>query len=144
LYFSGLNFIWGDNVTVKRFGAVSLLKEVILFFPHLLQLILALLCHKSVPFLNKAIFCFMIMYLMSPGDILPDFIPVVGQLDDIVLLLFAVKKLLNSVENDVFFEKWNGNPYLLKKIYNFLQSILQMLGINIITAVSKQKIRELI
>ncbi len=44
---------------------------------------------RRVPLYVKAIPLFLVLYLISPIDIIPDFIPVVGFLDDLVISLVA-------------------------------------------------------
>lgn len=51
--------------------------------------------HPQTPFLAKALLWLAIGYLLLPFDLIPDFLPVIGQLDEVViiplLLYFAVK-----------------------------------------------------
>lgn len=51
--------------------------------------------HPQTPFLAKALLWLAIGYLLLPFDLIPDFLPVIGQLDEVViiplLLFFAVK-----------------------------------------------------
>ncbi|AZI66675.1 DUF1232 domain-containing protein [Kaistella daneshvariae] len=45
-----------------------------------------------------------LVYLISPIDFLPDFIPVIGVLDDIALLAFAIPLLIKEAEKFVAWE----------------------------------------
>ena len=55
-------------------------------------------------------------YLVLPFDVIPDWIPVLGQLDDIVVMTVGVRMLLRRVPEDVLNEHWDGDPALLAKI----------------------------
>ena len=41
---------------------------------------------KRVPGISKVLLSFCIVYLVSPIDIMPDFIPILGQLDDLIII----------------------------------------------------------
>lgn len=49
-----------------------------------------------------------VAYLVSPIDLVPDFLPVVGQLDDLVVARQALKLLTQSAGVDVLREHWGG------------------------------------
>jgi uncharacterized membrane protein YkvA (DUF1232 family) len=46
--------------------------------------------HKETPWYAKAILVLLLVYLMSPIDLIPDVIPVLGMLDDIVVIALAL------------------------------------------------------
>ena len=49
-------------------------------------------------------------YLAFPLDLIPDFVPVVGQLDDALLVALALRSLTRSAGPDVVAELWPGPP----------------------------------
>jgi uncharacterized membrane protein YkvA (DUF1232 family) len=49
------------------------------------------------------------VYLASPIDLVPDFIPLVGYLDDLLLAAIVVDGLLNYVDRDLVLRYWPGN-----------------------------------
>ena len=53
-----------------------------------------LLREPAVPLVTKAVMPLALMYMISPIDVLPDFIPVFGQLDDLALVYVALKLFL--------------------------------------------------
>ena len=56
--------------------------------------------HPKTPMLAKVILWLAIGYLLLPFDLIPDFLPVVGQLDDVViipLLLYCALKLTPQI-----------------------------------------------
>lgn len=46
---------------------------------------------EAAPWHVKVVLALSVLYLLSPIDLIPDFIPVIGQLDDIVLVVLLVK-----------------------------------------------------
>ena len=55
-----------------------------------LRLAWRLLRDRRMPLLVKAVIPALVAYLLMPLDIIPDFIPVIGQLDDLLLIALAV------------------------------------------------------
>jgi uncharacterized membrane protein YkvA (DUF1232 family) len=56
---------------------------------HLLAL-WKLFCHDATPWWVKAVAVAVVAYAVSPIDLIPDFIPVLGQLDDLLILPLGV------------------------------------------------------
>jgi len=57
---------------------------------------------KRVPALPKIIAGFVLAYALSPIDLIPDFIPVVGYLDDIILLPLGIWVAIRLIPQDVW------------------------------------------
>ncbi|NJM07696.1 DUF1232 domain-containing protein [Candidatus Gracilibacteria bacterium] len=55
------------------------------------QLTFALLLDKRVPLHTKAVPGLAVAYILSPIDLIPGFIPVLGQLDDLAVLILGVQ-----------------------------------------------------
>lgn len=51
----------------------------------------------SAPFRVKVVLFFAVLYLLSPIDLIPDFIPVIGQLDDLILIGLVTKYVRKHV-----------------------------------------------
>jgi uncharacterized membrane protein YkvA (DUF1232 family) len=64
----------------------------------------ALLRDRRVPMLARAIIPALFLYLALPLDIVPDFIPVLGHLDDIVIAAVAIGLLLRTTPRFVLEE----------------------------------------
>jgi uncharacterized membrane protein YkvA (DUF1232 family) len=59
-------------------------------------------------------------YVVSPLDLLPEFIPVVGFADDALLVAFALNHLVNVAGEEVVLEHWDGPRDLLEMIRSVL------------------------
>jgi uncharacterized membrane protein YkvA (DUF1232 family) len=60
--------------------------------------------HPGVPRISKFIIAGVVAYLLSPIDLIPDFIPVLGVLDDIILLPLGVALAIRTIPADVWRE----------------------------------------
>jgi uncharacterized membrane protein YkvA (DUF1232 family) len=69
-----------------------------------LQLVWRLLCDSRVPFLTKLIIPAVIAYVLWPIDVIPDLIPIVGQLDDIGVVFFGIRFFIELCPTDVVVE----------------------------------------
>jgi uncharacterized membrane protein YkvA (DUF1232 family) len=98
----------------------SHLKEYVLFAPRLIKLIARLMRDSRVPARQKAILVLLFAYLASPVDLIPDFVPGVGQLDDIVLAAFALDQILNRVPEECIREHWDGDDDVLQIVREIL------------------------
>jgi uncharacterized membrane protein YkvA (DUF1232 family) len=59
-------------------------------------------------------------YLAFPLDVIPDFIPGIGQIDDLVMIAFALDQMLNRVPDEVVREHWEGDEDVLQVLREIL------------------------
>lgn len=57
---------------------------------------------KDTPFLAKILAGTAVVYALSPIDLIPDFIPVIGYLDDLILLPLLVALTLKLIPDETF------------------------------------------
>ena len=69
------------------------------------RLILELARDGRVPWSRKAILGLAAIYVASPIDVVPDFIPFISRVDDVVVLIVALDAFLESVPRDLMIEK---------------------------------------
>jgi uncharacterized membrane protein YkvA (DUF1232 family) len=74
-----------------------------------------------VPPRSKAVLVVVAAYLASPIDVIPDMIPGVGQLDDIVIAAFALDYMINQVPAEILKEHWDGDEDVLELIRNIAE-----------------------
>ncbi len=60
--------------------------------------------HKKTPFYLKILMVGIVVYLISPFDILPDFILGLGLVDDILLLALAVNWIVRKIPREIFYK----------------------------------------
>ncbi len=69
-----------------------------------LQLVWRLLNDPRVPLLTKLIIPAALGYVLFPLDVIPDLIPVLGQIDDIAILFFGIRFFIDMCPPDVVME----------------------------------------
>jgi uncharacterized membrane protein YkvA (DUF1232 family) len=80
------------------------------FVPDCLVLVKRLLTDPRVPRRHKLLLGAVAVYLACPIDLVPDFIPVAGQLDDAILLAVALRTVLAGAGPALLHEHWPGPP----------------------------------
>jgi uncharacterized membrane protein YkvA (DUF1232 family) len=78
------------------------------FIPDCLVLFRRLLGDSRVPRRRRAIVVALVGYLAIPFDVVPDFIPVAGQLDDAVVVALALRAILRGGGAEMVEEHWPG------------------------------------
>lgn len=96
------------------------LKEYALLLPRLLKLVWSLARDPRVPARSKAVLVVLAAYLASPVDLIPDFLPGIGQLDDIAVIAFALDQMVNRVDADIVREHWDGDKDILELVQEIL------------------------
>jgi len=78
------------------------------FIPDCIVLFRRLLADDRVPRSRRALIFAVIAYLAMPFDLVPDFIPVAGQLDDAILVGIVLRVMLRAGGPDLLSEHWPG------------------------------------
>jgi uncharacterized membrane protein YkvA (DUF1232 family) len=87
--------------------------------PHCAVLFKRLLADPRVPTRWKVASGFALVYLAFPLDLVPDFIPVAGQLDDAIVVALVLRGLLRSAGPRLMREHWPGPTALLVPLERF-------------------------
>ena len=87
-----------------------------MLLPNLAVLIGRLIRDPRIPVASKLVLAGAAAYLASPIDILPDFLPLVGYLDDLVVVAVILDGLFWSVDRKILFAHWPGEPQTLERI----------------------------
>ena len=78
------------------------------FVPDCVVLLTRLLRDPRVPRGSKVLLAALIPYLALPFDLVPDFIPVAGQLDDAILVAFVLRRVIRRTGPELIRELWPG------------------------------------
>jgi uncharacterized membrane protein YkvA (DUF1232 family) len=86
------------------------------FVPDCLVLFGRLLKDPRVPRGRKLLVLALIGYLAMPLDLIPDFIPIVGQLDDAILVALVLRTFLRGANTDLIRQHWPGPETSLRSV----------------------------
>jgi uncharacterized membrane protein YkvA (DUF1232 family) len=81
---------------------------------------------KRVPARIRMLMLGAALYIVAPMDLVPDFIPGAGRLDDLMVLLLAVDLVLNHVPDHLIREHWSGNPAELDDLKRWVAQGVQL------------------
>ena len=56
------------------------------------------------------------LWVLSPIDLIPEFLPVIGPLDDVIVVALALRYAARSVPRHVLFDAWPAEPRLLERL----------------------------
>lgn len=109
----------------------------IMLLPDLFYLLCKLMADNEVSIKSKAILAGAIAYLVSPVNIIPDFIPVVGLLDDIAVCAFALNKILNETDEHIIIRHWKGERNIIEIIQSIISLADDMLASGLVKKIKK-------
>lgn len=98
-------------------------KDYIMFIPDIVALVYRLFKDKRVSMKTKITLGVSLGYVALPFDIIPDKIPIIGSLDEITVIFFALNRIIADVPIEIILENWQGkNEFIivLKNAVNFL------------------------
>jgi uncharacterized membrane protein YkvA (DUF1232 family) len=97
-------FVAGLVVTGRRAGA----RAVARFIPDCVVLVRRLLADPEVPRTSKLLLGGLVGYLASPIDLVPDFVPIAGQLDDALVVALVLRAVFRRSGAHKLREHWPG------------------------------------
>jgi uncharacterized membrane protein YkvA (DUF1232 family) len=86
------------------------------FVPDCVVLIKRLLRDPRVPPRRKLPLALLVVYLASPIDLVPDFVPVAGQLDDAIVVALVLRSIVRAGGDELLHEHWPGSERSLDVI----------------------------
>ena len=101
----------GDSLQTQRLVADAALR-----LPNLVKLVGKLLLDPRVPRRAKITLGISAAYVVSPIDLIPEVIPVLGWADDVLLVMFAIDSLIDRAGPEIVDEHWDGPGDLLSLV----------------------------
>ncbi|HEX5671355.1 MAG TPA: DUF1232 domain-containing protein [Acidimicrobiia bacterium] len=111
----------GTSLQVRQ-----LARDAVYMLPNLLKLLGRLLKDPRVPRRSKVVVAAALAYVVSPVDLLPEFLPVVGVIDDVFVVAFSLNHLLQRAGEEVVIEHWDGPQDLLGLIRSVLDTVADL------------------
>jgi len=84
------------------------LGELVRLVPDLLRLVRSLLADGSVPGRVRIALIGLLAYLINPIDLIPEFIPVLGPLDDVIVAILVLRYVRRRLGDDELRRRWPG------------------------------------
>lgn len=105
---------------IQQEGRLSKVSDYLFLLPDFFILLCRLLMEERVTNQTKAFILGVIAYVMLPIDIIPDFIPVIGFVDDLILVVFALDQILKHTDQQILLDNWSGKGNVLIAIRKIL------------------------
>lgn len=96
------------EVSGPRSGAKRTLMHYIRQLPNYLRLMVGLMTDPRVSGIDKLLVAGALAYIIMPFDLVPDFIPFLGEVDDVYLLVLALQRLIGNAGRSVLLAHWSG------------------------------------
>jgi uncharacterized membrane protein YkvA (DUF1232 family) len=107
---------WGLLLLLARRLPPGILRDLAAFIPDCVTTVRRLRKDPRVPRRAKAAIIFAGLWVASPIDLIPEFLPVIGPLDDIVVVALALRYAARQVPREVILAAWPGEPRLLERL----------------------------
>ena len=92
----------------------SRMKNLLMFLPNMVILCARLMVDSRVPRTERALFAAAVIYAIIPFDFIPDMIPFVGQIDDLLLISMTVLRLVDRTDASVVRQHWRGGGDIIQ------------------------------
>ncbi len=113
------------------------LANYLLTLPDFFILLCRLAVDKRVTKTQKAFVGGIIAYIIMPIDIIPDFIPIIGYIDDLVLVVYGLNLIMNELDKQVLLDNWSGDEDVLELLQKISLSAEQFLDKNFLRKIKK-------
>jgi len=107
---------WAALIVLARRLPPGTLKELAGFMPNCVTMLRRLRKHPAVPRRAKIALALAAVWVVSPIDLIPEFLPVIGPLDDIVVFALAVRYAARQMPRDDILEAWPGDPAVISRL----------------------------
>lgn len=107
----GMAAVWAVLLVVfwaLRPKGVSV-RELLGLIPDVLRLLRSVVGDRSVPLDVRLVLVGLLAWILSPIDLIPEFIPVLGPLDDVVVAVVAMRYMRRRIGVEDLRRRWTGS-----------------------------------
>lgn len=97
------------------------IRETARLLPDSLRLLRRLTTDRTIPLRTRMLVWMLIAYLASPIDLIPDFVPVLGYADDVIVASIVLRHLVRRAGPAKLREHWPGSPEGLAHLQRLLR-----------------------
>ena len=105
-----------EPAEAPRTGAKRTVMGTMKELSNFLRLLGGLLTDLRVSMTDKLLVAGAVAYILLPMDFIPDFVPFLGEVDDIFLLVIALQRLIANAGKSVVLDHWMGDPKQLSSL----------------------------
>jgi uncharacterized membrane protein YkvA (DUF1232 family) len=91
-------------------------KELARFLPACVTTVRRLRSNPAVPRRAKVALAVAGLWVLSPIDLIPEFLPVIGPLDDVVVVALAFRYAARQIPRDVLLDAWPGDRRIIERL----------------------------
>jgi len=107
---------WGVLLLLARTLPPGAAKDLATVLPACATATRILARDPRVPRRAKLVIGFAALWVISPIDLIPEFLPIIGPLDDVIVVALALRYAARQVPREVLFEAWPAEPRLLERL----------------------------
>ncbi|MCZ2814851.1 YkvA family protein [Modestobacter sp. VKM Ac-2984] len=107
---------WAVLVLLARTLPPGTARELARFLPACATALRRLRRHPAVPRRAKVALLLAGLWVLSPIDLIPEFLPVIGPLDDVVVVALALRYAARRVPRDVLLDAWPGDRRIIERL----------------------------
>ena len=107
---------WIALIALAARLAGGTLKDLAGFLPAAATTARQLRTDSRVPRRAKLAVGFAALWVLSPIDLIPEFVPVIGPLDDVVVVALAMRYAARRVPRSVLHDAWPANPAVIERL----------------------------
>jgi uncharacterized membrane protein YkvA (DUF1232 family) len=85
------------------------LRDLVAVVPDVLRLVRSLLADRSVPMAVRLVLVALLVWLVSPIDLIPEFVPVLGPLDDVIVAVLVLRYVARRLGLAELRRRWQGS-----------------------------------
>lgn len=107
---------WALLAALARMLPAGAAKDLATVLPACVTTVRRLRRDPRVPRRAKIAVAFAGLWVLSPIDLIPEFLPIIGPLDDVLVVALALRYAARQVPREVIFEAWPAAPRILERL----------------------------
>jgi uncharacterized membrane protein YkvA (DUF1232 family) len=96
------------------------LAELVRVVPDLVRLVRSLLTDRSAPLGVRLALVGLLAWLVNPIDVIPEFVPVLGPLDDVIVAVLVLRYVRRRLGSEELSRRWPGTPDVFRLLSRIL------------------------
>lgn len=117
-----------QNIEEKVPDKYEKIVEYAMIIPDIVALLWRIFRDKRVSTVVKGKAVGVIGYLAMPFDIIPDFIPFIGKVDDVAIAFYGLNSIINDIPEEIILENWQGDKDIILTVREGVKYISGIVG----------------